>query len=270
MQNIICNKLFISNRFFWILPLYALFAATSGFADEDVTQVCGISGEVLTGETTVNLEGKAKSIARLAEADLKGTVNNYKNEIEVSATRSDSARELHYLNHISCVLIYQDPNLKTDEKLQRIKMLGEALKPTQPSSSPQASVPTPGVVYNPKHSCMDYMLEHPDEAACNGATDDGYYWRIRQKLYYYSKAGAYPAAYNDSPCDKNRVNTLAQTARDPLVEPTFQPVKALWKNHPGQSRDETCNYDGNGKKIDDMDRSKVCGIFEVICTEQKW
>jgi hypothetical protein len=108
-----------------------------------VEQVCGPAGEEISQETKGRLEGKARTLVDTGTVALKGAASNARTEIEVRANRSDASRELHYLNHISCVIIYQDSQLSTDEKLQRIAVLRDTLNPAaKPASNPSPGPPS--------------------------------------------------------------------------------------------------------------------------------
>jgi hypothetical protein len=102
----------------------------------DARTVCGTPNEEVSQETKGNLEGKAQTLARIGTAELQGAVSNVKREIEVRENRGDAARELHYLNYISCVLIYQDDRLSTDDKLKRVNVIRESLKSAPAPNGP--------------------------------------------------------------------------------------------------------------------------------------
>jgi hypothetical protein len=89
----------------------------------DASAICGTANEEMSQELKGNLEAKAQTFARLGTAELQGAVSDAKKTIEVGKNRSDAARELHFLNHASCMLIIQDDHLSTDEKLKRINEL---------------------------------------------------------------------------------------------------------------------------------------------------
>jgi hypothetical protein len=117
-----------------------------------VDQVCGPAGEEISLEKKASLEGKAQALVGTGIPALEGAASSARTEIEVRASRSDVAMELHYLNHISCILIYQDIRLSTDEKLQRIAVLRDALNPVSPGpdhnsppGAPLAPPPTFGL-----------------------------------------------------------------------------------------------------------------------------
>lgn len=117
------------HRYLGWLVLLGIIGGHANAAPLDARAVCGTPSEEISQETKGTLEGKAQTLARLGTAELQGAASIVKKEIEVRESRSDAARELHYLNYISCVLIYQDTHLTTDEKLRRIDVLRGALKP---------------------------------------------------------------------------------------------------------------------------------------------
>ena len=92
-------------------------------------EACGPAGEEISLEKKASLKGKAQALVGTNTTSLEGAASTARTEIEVRASRSDVAMELHYLNHISCILIYQDVHLSTDEKLQRIAVLRDTLNP---------------------------------------------------------------------------------------------------------------------------------------------
>src|ERR1700730_3014531 len=108
---------------------YAMGTHSLLAAPLDPRTVCGTPNEEVSQEIKGNLEGKAQTFARIGTAELQGAASKTRHEIEVRETRSDAARELHYLNYISCVIIYQDDHLSTDDKLRRINVLRDAFKP---------------------------------------------------------------------------------------------------------------------------------------------
>jgi hypothetical protein len=128
----------------WSALLLLMGSAPSYAAEPalDALAVCGRASEELSQEQKGNLEGKAQTIARLGTAELQGAAANAKKEIEIRENRTDAERELHYLNHLSCVLIYQDAHWSTDEKLQRINVLRDALKPSSgsPATAPRSEL----------------------------------------------------------------------------------------------------------------------------------
>jgi hypothetical protein len=96
----------------------------------DVAAVCGTSVEEVSEDIKGKLTAKAQTFLRLGQAQLSGEAERAKTYVEVRSNRSDAARELHFLYHISCVLIYQDSNFSTDEKLKKIDELRKELKPS--------------------------------------------------------------------------------------------------------------------------------------------
>jgi hypothetical protein len=132
-----CVKGFVS------LVIYSLVGTTPLFAQQplDPRAVCGTASEEVSGEIKGSLTGKAQTFARIGTVELEGEASRAKRDIEIRENRSDAARELHYLNYISCMLIYQDKTLSTDEKLKRIAVLQTALTPSV--SEPPAVVSWP-------------------------------------------------------------------------------------------------------------------------------
>jgi hypothetical protein len=129
-----------------LFPFYdPIGISTAVAAALDARTVCGTPNEEVSQETKGNLEGKAQTLARIGTAELQGAVSNVKREIEVRENRGDAARELHYLNYISCVLIYQDDHLSTDDKLKRINVIRERLKPGQTGPEPPEPPAKPSV-----------------------------------------------------------------------------------------------------------------------------
>jgi hypothetical protein len=94
---------------------------------ETAQEICGSPSESVSENIKGKLEGKAQTLARIGEAELKGEVEKVRNEIIVGANRADAARELHYLNYLSCIAIFSDKALATDQKLDRIRTLSAAL-----------------------------------------------------------------------------------------------------------------------------------------------
>lgn len=91
-------------------------------------QVCGPPVENVSTTEKVNLDAKAQTLFRVGLVDLQGVAEKTKNEIMIGANRSDAARLLLYLKRVSCVLIYEDNALSTDEKLKRMEALASSLK----------------------------------------------------------------------------------------------------------------------------------------------
>jgi outer membrane protein OmpA-like peptidoglycan-associated protein len=106
------------------------------FAQErmPVNQVCGPAPEEVSQSEKGNLDAKAQTLLKIGSGELQGTAEKFKNEIMVNPNRSDAARQLFYLKRISCVLIYQDTTLSTDEKLERIEKLERGI--SLPNTAP--------------------------------------------------------------------------------------------------------------------------------------
>jgi hypothetical protein len=92
-----------------------------------VEQVCGPSSEEVSTSEKANLDAKAQTLLKIGSVNLQGAAEKTRTEIMVNSNRSDGARLILYLKRISCVLIYQDTSLSTDEKLQRIQALQSGL-----------------------------------------------------------------------------------------------------------------------------------------------
>jgi tetratricopeptide (TPR) repeat protein len=145
----------------WLL-LAGVIGATPAFAAPlDTRVVRGTPNEEVSQEMKGNLEGKAQTFARIGTADLQGAVSNAKKEIEVRENRSDAARELHYLDYISCVIIYQDDRLSTDDKLERIDKIKHALNP---NTSENSSVGSERAEEALSRARTSLCLEDPDRA----------------------------------------------------------------------------------------------------------
>src|SRR5215212_965146 len=131
-------------RYLMRLLMTSLFISGTAFAQErmPVEQVCGPPYENVTTTEKGNLDAKAQTLFRIGSADLQGAAERTKNEVILNSNRSDAIRQLIYLNRISCVLIYQDQSLSTDEKLKRIQMLVSGLQISERSLKPTV-VPQP-------------------------------------------------------------------------------------------------------------------------------
>ena len=92
-----------------------------------VEQVCGPSSEEVSTSEKANLDAKAQTLFKIGSVSLQGAAERTRTEIMVNSKRSDAARLILYLKRISCILIYQDTSLSTDEKLQRIEALQSGL-----------------------------------------------------------------------------------------------------------------------------------------------
>jgi hypothetical protein len=92
-----------------------------------VDQVCGPPGEQISTTEKGNLDAKARTLFKIGSAEMQGTAEQIKSEILVNPNRSDAARQLFYLKRISCILVYQDATLSTDEKLKRVQGLESGL-----------------------------------------------------------------------------------------------------------------------------------------------
>ena len=92
-----------------------------------VDEVCGPPGEQVSTTEKGNLDAKARTLFKIGSAEMQGAAEQIKNEIIVNPNRSDAARQLFYLKRISCILVYQDATLSTDEKLKRIQALESGL-----------------------------------------------------------------------------------------------------------------------------------------------
>jgi hypothetical protein len=110
---------------------------------QTVLEICGSPSEMESEQVKGNLEGKAQTLARIGQAELQGEAARIRSEITVGSNRSDAARELHYLNYLSCVAIFSDKSLSTDEKLARIRALRAGLYPSAAMLPPQFNTPTP-------------------------------------------------------------------------------------------------------------------------------
>jgi hypothetical protein len=91
-------------------------------------QVCGPPSEQVSTTEKANLDAKAQTLLKIGSGELQGVIERVRNEIMVNPNRSDALREIMYLDHLSCVLIYQDSTLSTDEKLSRIRLIKSTLK----------------------------------------------------------------------------------------------------------------------------------------------
>jgi len=111
------------------VSLAALLLGAPAFAQTPlpVEQVCGPPSEVVSTTEKVDLDAKAQTFLKIGSVDLQGAAEKTRKEIMVNSNRSDASRLLLYLKRISCVLIYQDTSLSTDEKLQRIQALQSGL-----------------------------------------------------------------------------------------------------------------------------------------------
>lgn len=116
-------------------------------------------------------------------------------------------------------------------------------------------------------ACEKYRETLPNRVACNSNTSDGYYWRTSSKIEHYSVLGVI-SGQDQPPCGEDTVNSLATTARFPLRQSFFLPVHKNWQNVSTEMTAPKCNRIGGGEKVDDVDRSSYCGIFEVICLKQ--
>lgn len=92
-----------------------------------VGEVCGPPSEQISTTEKGNLDAKARTLFKIGSAEMQGAAEQIKSEIMVNPDRSDAARQLFYLKRVSCVLVYQDATLSTDEKLKRIQALESGL-----------------------------------------------------------------------------------------------------------------------------------------------
>jgi hypothetical protein len=104
-------------------------------------EACGPADIVVETGKKGDLDAKAQTLLKIGSGELMGAAESYKHEIMLGPNASDAAREVLYLDHFSCILIYQDREMKTDEKLQRIQVLKSALLAEEKSwSSPAVEV----------------------------------------------------------------------------------------------------------------------------------
>ncbi|TDG28957.1 hypothetical protein [Paracraurococcus ruber] len=100
-------------------------------------EVCGSTSESFTQQEKGNLDARAQTIARIGAAEITGAAERTRTEVVFGANRSDAARHLQYLTIVSCVLIFSDTRLTTDEKLARIRALSTILnRPVEEPSDP--------------------------------------------------------------------------------------------------------------------------------------
>lgn len=128
---------------FWAFVLLASFSVKHQAFAQTPLEICGLPSEAESQEVKGNLQGKAQTLARLGEAELQGAAELIRNEITIGSNRSDAARELHYINYMSCVAIFSDKTLSTDQKLARIRALNAGLYMSAPPKPSPLPAPTP-------------------------------------------------------------------------------------------------------------------------------
>jgi hypothetical protein len=92
-----------------------------------IEQVCGPPYEKVSTSEKGKLDAQAQTLFKIGSGELQGAAEKARTEIMVNANRSDASRQLLYLNHLACVLIYQDKSLSLDDKLKRIQALASGL-----------------------------------------------------------------------------------------------------------------------------------------------
>ena len=125
------------------LLILGLILCGPAFAEErmPVDRVCGPAPEEVSETEKGNLDAKAQTLLKIGSGELQGAAEKVKREIMVNQSRSDAARQLFYLKRISCVLLYQDTTLTTDDKLKRIRELETGLLNQMNPRSETASPP---------------------------------------------------------------------------------------------------------------------------------
>lgn len=116
--------------------------------------------------------------------------------------------------------------------------------------------------------CEDYQYGREEFVACNSNTDRGYYWKLLNKVAHYSIGGV--TAEGAIPyCGRKTVGQTGMSARWPLRENGFRPVRERQRNSHTQMTHPTCSYEGpSGIRKVNKDLNAICGIFLFECARQ--
>lgn len=95
----------------------------------NIEEACGPAVEIQSETLRGNLEGQAQSLAKLAEGELKGQAERTRMNILLGSNRSDDTRALLYIYRTTCVAIFTDSKLTTDQRISKIQTLYRYLRP---------------------------------------------------------------------------------------------------------------------------------------------
>ena len=116
-------------------------------------------------------------------------------------------------------------------------------------------------------SCTEYQRGHEDQVACNSATHPGYYWALGVKREHYSAGGVSPVG-SEPQCGRKTVGRWAMSARFPLRDAAFLPVRDSYRNEHSDLVAPGCNLSDAGEKMTDRDLGAICGLFTFECKKQ--
>jgi hypothetical protein len=108
---------------------------------QTVLDICGSPAETISEATKAHLRQTVPSIVNAPSTNIEEAAKTIRTEIYVNSSRSDVARELHYFNYLSCVVIFSDRNMTADERLVRIKTLRSVFVLNAPELRPPETRP---------------------------------------------------------------------------------------------------------------------------------
>jgi outer membrane protein OmpA-like peptidoglycan-associated protein len=178
-----------------------LSAELSLAAPLDARGVCGTYNEEVSEKTKEAIGTKAREVTSVGTDDLQAAAETAKRDIEIGKNRSDAERELHYLNYISCIIIYQDAHFTTDQKLERINALRNAFLPHPQVPQLQISDAKPPDQGSYEDSPLFFVFFGLGEANITREGDQiidlavGTYYEFNKK---FSNFGVWVTGYTDS------------------------------------------------------------------------
>jgi hypothetical protein len=119
----------------------------------------------------------------------------------------------------------------------------------------------------PSLPCTEFQRGHGDRVACNSATQSGYFWSLLSKTEHYSVEGVSPVG-EEPRCGPETVGSRAMSARFPLQDAAFLPVRDSYENKVADLTAPGCNFSRAGDQMTDRDLGAICGLFAFECKEQ--
>ena len=110
-----------------LIPGLLISGTTLAQEQTSAEQACGPPYEKVSTSEKGKLDAQAQTLLKIGSGELQGAAEKARTEITINANRSDASRQLFYLNHLACILIYEDKSLSLDEKLKRIQALSSGL-----------------------------------------------------------------------------------------------------------------------------------------------
>ena len=116
-------------------------------------------------------------------------------------------------------------------------------------------------------SCTEFQRGREERVACNANTSPGFFWSLVAKTEHYSVGGVSPVG-EELRCGPDAVGRQAMSARFPLDDAAFLPVRAAYENNQHELTSPGCNVGEAGVEMTDRDLGAICGLFTFKCSKQ--